>query len=195
MRIVLILGVLASPNHPSWGHLGVIGSGPLFRVPFWVPFLRGFGSIFGAKMGSYICFFRDLFLVIFLVLFFMVFGVHFGAQNGPKAKRNDFEKVCFDMFFAGILEHQASEARPKTAKKASKTVPRSLPDLSKTCSILGSRFFDFRIPFWGPKRSPEEPKTEPKGGSKKLSFFDQFWTKNGAIFGAIPGTLFGGFSG
>ena len=33
MRIVLILGVLASPNHPSWGHLGVTVSGHLFRGP------------------------------------------------------------------------------------------------------------------------------------------------------------------
>jgi hypothetical protein len=98
------------------------------------------------------------------------------------------------MFFAGILEHQASQERPKTAKKASKTVPRSLPDLSKTCSILGSRFFDFRIPFWGPKRSPEEPKTKPKSGSKILPFFDHFWTKKGLQKQGIRGTLFEGFS-
>ena len=116
------------------------------------------------------------------------------SKSGIIAKRSDFEKVCFDMFSAGILEHQASQEKPKMAKKASKTVPGSLPDLSKTCSIFGSRFFDFRIPFWGPKRSPEEPKTKPKSGSKILLFLDHFWTKKGAFFGPMRGTLFEGFS-
>ena len=33
MRIVPILGVLAFPNHPSWGHVGAMTFGALFRGP------------------------------------------------------------------------------------------------------------------------------------------------------------------
>ena len=74
MRIVPILGVLASPNHPSWGYLLVAVRGDLFLVPFWDPLLEGLGPIFGAKMGSYICFFRDPFLVILLFQFLWILG-------------------------------------------------------------------------------------------------------------------------
>jgi hypothetical protein len=189
--------------------LGSQALGPCFGFHFGLHFWSVWGPFLGPKWCPKSDIFGFRFWSFFGSIFYWIWDPFWSPKRTKRdqdgfqklskraiiAKRSDFEKVCFDMFFAGILAHQASQERPKTAKKASKTVPGSLPDLSKTCSILGSRFFDFRSPFWGPKRSPEEPKTKPKSGSKKLRFFYQFWTKNGAIFGPILGTLFGGFSG
>ena len=161
--------------------LGSRCGGTLFWFHFGVHFWRVWGPFLEPKWGPKSDFFWIRFWTFFGSSFYRIWGPFWspkrtkrdqdGFQKRSKratiAKRSDFEKVSFDVFFAGILAHQASQERPKTAKKASKTVPRSLPDLSKTCSILGSRFFDFRIPFWGPKWSPKEPKTEPKSGSKQ----------------------------
>ena len=61
-------------------------------------------------------------------------------------------------------------------------------------SSLGPLLTALLVPF-GPFWAPKWPLNSIRSGSKKLRFFDQFWTKNGAIFGPILGTLFCGFSG
>ena len=175
MRIVPILGVLASSNHPPWGYLLVMCPGGLFWVPFWGPLLEGLGSILGPKWGPESDFFGFRFWSFFGSSFYGFWGP-FWSPKRPKRdqdylqkqsktatipKRSDFEKVWFDMFLAGILEHQASQESPKTAKKNPKMAPGSLPDLSKTHSIFRPHFFEFRTMFWVPKWSPEEPKTGP----------------------------------
>ena len=58
------------------------------------------------------------------------------SQDGPYkrskkariAKTNDFQDMCFDMMFRSILEHQASQESPKTAKAAPRTAPGSLQE-------------------------------------------------------------------
>ena len=98
VRIVPILGVLASPNHPSGGYVGAMVPGLLFRVLFWGPLLEGLGSIFGPKMGSEIRPFLDPFLDICWVQFLWNLGAILEpkkAQKGPrqlpKAVQNSYD--------------------------------------------------------------------------------------------------------
>ena len=91
--------------------------------------------------------------------------LHFGAQNLPKmsqhgiqnlwegammAKSNDFENCCFVLFFAGNLEHQASQESPKTAKKPPKLPPNGHQEAVQKM-----------VPFWTPistqKMTPKGP--------------------------------------
>ena len=52
-------------------------------------------------------------------------GLQKRSQIAKKAKRNDFEKSRFLLFFATFFEHEASQESLKTAKKPPKMVPES----------------------------------------------------------------------
>ena len=137
--------------------------GPCFGSHFGFHFWRVRGSFLEPKWGPKSDFFGIRFWLIFGSNFYRIWGPFWspkrskrdqhGLQKRSKraiiAKRGDFEKVCFDMFFAGILEHQAYQEWPKRAKKASKMVPGSLPDLFKKRFHFPIPFFRFSGPILG----------------------------------------------
>ena len=58
-------------------------------------------------------------------------GLQERSEKAKIAITNDFENMLLDLSFTICLEHQASQASPKTAKKPPKMHPDSLQELSK----------------------------------------------------------------
>jgi hypothetical protein len=80
-------------------------------------------------------------------------------------KRSVFANVRFDMFFASILEHSASQERSMTSRRPYKTAPGSLQKPLK-------KITDFWTPFEPANNQKIDPKVVRKlsrNGSKKSS--------------------------